>query len=86
MNTQYKTGVWLNREDHEERKKEQKQLQNIRKKDIEVKQYVHNMVTNIFKNIIVKQKEEVELELRSRVYIRAKIRFRDGKRIPRLTT
>ena len=77
----YKTGVWLEPEEHAERKAEQKKLQLIRKNEIESKNIVNDLLHNIIENIIKAKKEEEEHIIRNTKYIRPKIRFCNGKRI-----
>ena len=79
----YKTGVWLNKVEHEARKVEQKELQMIRKNEIETKKIVHEIVDNIIEKIIKAKKEEDEYKMRNTKYIRPRIRVYHGKRIPR---
>ena len=81
MPLKYKTGVWLNPEDHAGRKKEQKELQNIRKNELDRKKIVHELVGSIITKIIKDKKEENEHIMRNTKYIRPKIRFHNGKRI-----
>ncbi len=81
MSVKYKTGVWLNPVEHAERKKEQKELQIIRKNEIDRKKIVHEFVDSIITKIIKDKKEEEERIMRSTKYIRPKIRFHNGKRI-----
>ena len=77
----YKTGVWLEPEEHAARKAEQKELQIIRKNDREVKNIVHTLVDDIIERIIQTKKNEEEYVQRNTKYIRPRIRFHHGKRI-----
>ena len=77
----YKIGVWLEPAEHAARKAEQKELQLIRKKEIEGKKIVHDLVNNIITNIIKAKKEEEEYMMRNTKYIRPKMRFCNRKRI-----
>ena len=77
----YKIGVWLEPEEHAARKKEQKELQNIRKNEMDAKKIVHDVLNNIIENILKTKKEEELNKIRSTKYIRPKLRFHNGKRI-----
>ena len=81
MSVKHKTGVWLNPVEHAERKKEQKELQIIRKNEIDRNKIVHEFVDSIITKIINGKKEEENYVLRNTKYIRPKIRFHNGKRI-----
>jgi len=77
----YKSGGWLEPAEHAERKKEQKELQKIRRNEMETKKLVHDFVNNIIEKIIKTKKEEEEYKVLHTKYIRPKLRFRNGKRI-----
>lgn len=77
----YKTGVWLEPAEHAERKAEQKELQKIRKDEIDRKKIVHDLVDNIIEKIVKTKKAEEEYITRNTKYIRPKLRFCNGKRI-----
>ena len=80
----YKTGVWLEPAEHASRKAEQKELQMSRKNELIRNKIIHELVDNIIKNIINTKKEEEEDKIRNTKFIRPKIRFQNGKRIPRI--
>jgi len=79
--TKYKTGVWLEPEEHAARKKEQKELQRIRKNEIDTKKIVNELVNSIIEKIIKTKKEEIDYKIRNTMYIRPKLRFINRKRI-----
>lgn len=76
----YKTGVWLEPEEHKKRKAEQKQLQMIRKNEYERNKIVHELVNNIVENIIKTKKEDELNEKLAIMYIRPKKKFQNKKR------
>jgi len=81
LKPKYKTGVWLEPAEHAARKAEQKELQRIRKNEIDTKRIIHDLVNNIVENIIKTKKEEENRILLQTVYIRPKIRMKNKKRI-----
>lgn len=76
LKPKYKTGVWLEPEEHAKRKAEQKELQMIRKNEYERNKIVHELVDNIIEKIIKAKKEEEERILLSTTYIRPRIRIK----------
>ena len=75
MNNTY---VRLSSDEYAARKKENKELQIIRKKELIAKQIIYDLVNNTIAKIITeKRQQQIHIELNTK-YIRPKLRFHNG--------
>ena len=75
MNNSY---VRLNAEEYAARKNENKELQNIRKKELFAKQILYDLINNTIEKTIIEKREQQNNKEKTANYIRPKMRFNNG--------